>query len=196
MMPTLWSLFFESEALPVTGLRKIEESPELDALRHVLRGEVDPSFWVSASNAIGDGLHSMLNASLLDVLLRSWYHHPDVRRRLEGVPPSSTIVLLDLGEHEIVSRHKPRIQIQSGSRMLGALEFDLQLTLMVQLARLQLEDGRIMRGTLGACSGCGWLKLGSEEIASFRMQELALPSQVSFGAGLRLEDQSEVRDRS
>jgi hypothetical protein len=194
VIPTIWYQFFDSEALPPSALQRIEESDELASLRRDLRGRVDPSFWSSAANAIGDALHGILNTSVLDVLLRSWRSHPEVRERLR-LFPASTIMLIDLGEHEIVSRHRPRIEITSDSRKLGTLQFALQLDLMVQRARLQLERGLIKRGTVGACSMSGRLALGETELARFPTRELTLPEQISFGAGVPIEAPVEVAEQ-
>ncbi|HJQ96885.1 MAG TPA: hypothetical protein VJ826_01160 [Candidatus Polarisedimenticolaceae bacterium] len=186
MIPSLWSLFFEEEAPPAITLKRIEESAEFESLRHQLRGQVDATFWGSAVSAIGDGLRSVLDVSLLEVLLRAWTTHPAVAGLRAAHRESSDIVLVELGEHEIVSRHLPRIEVRADSRVLGELRFEVHLNLMVQRARLQLGNGRLVRGTVGACSGSGWIALGNVEIASFSVFEIPVPSQISFGAGLTL----------
>lgn len=184
MIPTLWSLFFESEALPIGAARRIAECDEMEALRRRLQADVDPTFQASADRAVQDGLRQMLDASLLDVLVRSWARHPEVERQIVERRDGPAIVLLDLGEHEIASRHRPRIDIRRGPELLASLEFGVRMDLMIQRARLHLQGDRLLRATLGACQGHGRLSVGEEEIAAFAWREIRMPTEVSFGAGV------------
>ncbi|HYM82465.1 MAG TPA: hypothetical protein VEY91_13770 [Candidatus Limnocylindria bacterium] len=186
MIPTVWSTLFDSEALPSEAERLIERSSELQALQHDIRSQVDATFWASARSAIADGLRQMLNVSLLDVLLRGWRSHPGLQKQLKSGDDRNRVVLFELGEHEITSKHRPQIEIRQQNRLLGSLSFDLDLKLMLQLARLQLQEGKLLRVSFGACSGYGRLKLGAAELSAFRLRDIEMPAQVSLGRGVSI----------
>ena len=187
MTTTLWDLLVSEPSMPEGLVKRIERSPELEALRDELEGSVDASFWVSAPLAVIDGLRQILDLPVGDLLCRAWITHPGLRRQLESSIVPERLTLFDLGEHEITSRHRPRIDVRAQSRTLGSLPFDLSISLRVQLGRLQLQERRLMRATLGACWAGGTLRLGRAPLLTMDPREIDLPSPLSFDDGIPLQ---------
>src|SRR5262245_8826833 len=179
MTPTVWSLFFDGDEVSPDLARAIRDSAPMEALHGELRSVVDCTFPVASEKAIGDALHEALNTPVLDVLTRAWRTHPGLPAEIRSTPEEESTVLFGLGEHEIVSTHRPRVDVLGPSGMLGSFEFDLRLELMVQCATLQIDEtGHVSCVSMGACSGTGVLSLGNKELARLQHVENALQELV------------------
>jgi hypothetical protein len=180
MNPTVWSLFFESYEMTPDLARAIRDSAPMDALQGELRSVLDCTFPHASEKAVGDALHEALSTPVLDVLTRAWRTHPGLPAEIQSGEEEEPTVLFGLGEHEIVSTHRPRVDVLGPSGMLGSFEFDLRLELMVQCATLQIEEnGRVSCVSMGACSGTGSLNLGDRELARFHHLAIPFPETVS-----------------
>lgn len=180
MIPTLWSLFFDGDELPYDVVRAVDRSRRMELLRGELRNAVDfeSTFLHSAEQSIGEALRRVLDVPLVDPLLRAWRTHPALRPGGNG-PGYEAITLLDTGEHEVHSTHRPWIEVRGPSGTLGTLELEVRLDLVLQRAILRLDGtGRPFEASIGACRGTGTLGLGGSELARFAHQDIRFPAVV------------------
>ena len=105
MTPTVWSLFFDGAEIPPDVARRIHVSPEMELLRNEIK-RVDPSYADVLESSIEEAMHRTFDVALLDVLVSAWRHHPSLAAAVRGADDAHRV--LGLGEHEVVSHHKPR----------------------------------------------------------------------------------------
>jgi len=184
MALTLWSLFFDEDGIPDPAARQLEASPKFASLKQAV-GHAGSPLWASARTAVGDGLRQMMSYSITDLAVHAWAKHQELRRLLDGASPEK-IVLFDLGDHTITSRHRPRIDVTVAQRTVGSLEFDLKLSLTFKAGRLHIQNRRVMRFATGSCRAEGTLKLGEVELAAVRSREIDLPGAFDLKDGIPL----------
>lgn len=184
MSATLWTMFFTGERLPDAASNRIETSARFGGLKQDA-GHADASVWSAAPGAIGDGLRQMMQISITDLGLKAWARHQELRKAVEGAGPGK-IVVFDLGEHAITSKHKPRMDLVIAGRTVGSLEFDLTLRLDLKAVRLQIQDRRVTKVTSGACQASGTLKLGDVELSQIKSKEFDLPGAFEVHGGMPL----------
>lgn len=178
MIPTVWSLFFDSQEFPTGVARGIQVSAEMEGLHRELQG-IDPTLSRSAEQALRDSFPRALDVPLVDLMMRAWSRHPKLESMGAGDYEQGERTLIGLGEHEIVSTHRPRVDVIGPAGTLASFQFDLRLEFMIQGATLQI-DGRqsVANVSIGACRGTGTLTLEDREVASFTDSDIRFPDLV------------------
>ena len=182
MTLNLWSAFFAADELPQEGVARLASSETMDQLRRKMSRVVNLESVPSVERAIGDALKTALDVPLIDPLLSAWRTHTSLASIRRSREP---LTLLELGPHEVSSKHWPRVDVLCDSALLVSFPFDLRLALRLRGVTLQIEDGlRVSRAWIGSCIGDGHLSLGDVELARFDHAPLMFPSELALDASL------------
>jgi hypothetical protein len=182
MMLNLWSAFFPGDELPQDGVDRLARSETMDQLRRKMSRVMKVDSVPSIERAIADALKTALDVPLVDPLLAAWRTHTSLASIRKN---RDTLTLLELGPHEVSSRHWPRIDVLSDSALLISFPFDLRLEYRLRGVTLEIEHGlRVTRAWIGDCVGDGRLTLGDVELARFDREPLNFPSEIALDASL------------
>jgi hypothetical protein len=146
------------------------------------------------AQSVTEALKNALSVRLADVLAAAWNTRRDLRQYIDRTKfPPDEIVDHALGQHEIHSTHRPRLQIMLDQSPVGAeFEFDVIVKLKIDAAILRIQDARIMHATLGKVSGGGAIKCEEVTLFSRASKPVALPATLSFGSGLMIPRPKEI----
>ena len=161
---------------PLRGLEsQLAEEPAVAALWPAIRSEV--------TEKIGE----MLDVPLVDVLRGAWNNARELHkyRDAEKYPPEESVVA-PLAEHTVRSSHRPHLELRVGPTLVRRLDFELDVEIHLEAARLTIQAGRIKKIDLGE----GWAK-GVLSCEGFRLLErkskkFALPGALRLGEGIEI----------
>jgi hypothetical protein len=141
-----------------------------------------------ASESVADALKQALNVPVIDVLGAAWKTWSDLRKFCDQLQhPPGEIGNYTLAEHVITSSHHPRFQLMFDGAPCGPeIEFDVELTLTIEAAVLEIVNARIMKAATGTIQGTGEIDLGGVTLIERKTQTLDLPGKFSFGEGILL----------
>jgi hypothetical protein len=177
-------LFFPN---PSDGLsRDLEISAALTKLRGEVADRVQAGFWKDAGPTLAAGLHQLCNVSVLDLLVSGWAKHRELAELVRKTKNPDELVQFDLGEHEITSTHKPKIELTYLGARLGTLEFEIEVAFKIAFARLHVRGDRIVAASAGDCVAEGSCKLAGVELAKLASPKVPLPGELRFGEGFRI----------
>jgi hypothetical protein len=139
------------------------------------------------ADRLGQTLGHLFDLGLPDLLINAWFKARELRKYAD--PKQYTpgeINEVELAQHEISSKHKPKLELQLNRKKLYEFAFDAALELEISGAVLLIQDGKIkeMRALTG--KGSCQLKYGEHEIWKRESEEYKLPGVVSFGAGIAI----------
>src|SRR6185295_17084315 len=173
---------FPDDELPLDRLQHLANAHAMQTLERKLTRVANLASTPRIERAIGDALRGALDLPLVDPLVAAWRTHPrlaSVRRNGE------TQTLIELGPHEVSSRHWPRVDVLCDSALLVSFAFDLRLELRVHSATLQVDRGdRVSRAWVEGCSGKGSVSLEDHELASFESETLGVPNEFPLDLSL------------
>jgi hypothetical protein len=179
MIPTVWSVLFDGDRLSPEASRRVHQSETMGAMCRELRGLGDQSLAHAAEHAVEEALRRVLENSLLEVLMPVWRSHPGFDEALDAARQHQGIVVFGVGEHDVVSKHCPRLDVVGPAGTLVSFEFDLRLELTLQSAALRIEsDGTVSVATIGACRCAGSLQLDGQELAATVREDIQFPEEI------------------
>lgn len=119
-----------------------------------------------------------------DIFLASWKKASAVQVVLEESRKSPEKVLnIELGEHTIVSQHKPSIEVKMQNVIVTKLEFTLRLGFVLKGFNLKIKNGAIREMQTGACSVKGTVEYEKLTIAEKKLALITLPGSIKFPIG-------------
>jgi len=183
---TLWD-FFETHALSDQQAGAVWAGECLSRLGQELKGKVPLPFWSSARGAIDQALQQSLNVPMSHILAGGWRQYRElIQYRDRKKHPAEEVALVPLHEHTISSTHKPQIEIFVNERRIGSLDFEIKLTLEIEMAILKIQDGKIWEVQMGSCRGCGTLSFGPAVLLERKTGMVQLPRMISFSEGVSI----------
>lgn len=92
---------------------------------------------------------------------------------------------MDLASHRISSVHQPQVDVFVDDVLIGSLEFELRLDVVVRVLVATVREGRLVAVEGGACrltSSLSW----QETTVAAQEAELELGALLDLGAGVPL----------
>jgi hypothetical protein len=179
MIPTAWSVLFDGDRLSPEASGRLHQSVTMEAMCRELRGLGDQSLALAAEHAVEEALRHALQSPLVDVLMPVWRSHPDFADALDAARQHQGIVVFGVGEHDVVSTHRPRVDVVGPAGTLASFAFDVRLDLTLQSAALRIaSDGTLSVATIGACRCLGSLQLDGQELAATARDDVAFPEEI------------------
>ena len=91
-----------------------------------------------------------------------------------------TVMNIELGEHTIVSQHKPCIEVKIQNATVKKLEFTLRLGFVLKGFNLKIKNGAIREMQTGLCEAKGTVEYDSMVIAEKKLAPIALPTVIKI----------------
>jgi hypothetical protein len=148
---------------------------------------------------LGDLLN--INIDVPIILSDAWSKHEEFTKYCDATP--GDMFLVPLAEHTVISTHNPSLKILISGKEVNEFKFNVELRLTLKGVELEIQDGRIMKATLGFCEGEGEVKyLGPPELPILQKepQSIEFPASIGFGEGIPIgksaEQVSELMDEN
>ncbi len=140
------------------------------------------------AQSVTEALKGAMSVKLVDILAAGWNARKELKQYHDRSKfPSGELVDHALGKHEIISTHRPRLQIMLDHTPMGAeFEFEVIVKLSIDAAVLRIQDARIMQAQLGKVSGGGAIKCEEATLFARATKPVALPGTLSFGSGIAI----------
>jgi hypothetical protein len=181
---TLNEFFSQAGKLSPEQLSKIGASERLSSLKEKILEEAKVK-WPVAFGMVVEKISDLLDVKLLDIMVIAWGKYRSLQRYLdrEKYPPGETF-LVHLAEHTIKSEHHPSIQILVNDKLVGKIEFNIAISLMLKGIILKVQDGRIKEIITGTCKGKGTIKCEDYVILEKETESISLPGSIGLGEGV------------
>lgn len=127
-----------------------------------------------------------------DIFLVSWKKANALQSLLEESRKSpETVMNIELGEHTIVSQHKPSIEVKIQNATVKKLEFTLRLGFILKGFNLKIQNGEIREMQTGVCEVKGTVEYDKLTIAEKKLAPITLPGSIKFSASGHEEQTAE-----
>ncbi len=118
-----------------------------------------------------------------DIFLASWKKANAVQSLLEESRKSPEKVMdIELGEHTIVSQHKPSIEVKMQDVIVKKIEFTLRLGFVLKGFNLKIKNGFIREMQTGLCVVKGTVEYEKITIAEKKLAPIILPASIKFSS--------------
>lgn len=127
-----------------------------------------------------------------DIFLASWTKTNALQSVLEESRKSpETVMNIELGEHTIVSQHKPSIEVKIQNATVKKLEFMLRLGFILKGFNLKIQNGEIREMQTGVCEAKGTVEYDKLIIAEKKLAPITLPGSIKLSASGHEEQTAE-----
>ncbi|HEV7798643.1 MAG TPA: hypothetical protein VGO73_10830 [Pyrinomonadaceae bacterium] len=128
-----------------------------------------------------------------DIFLASWTKAEAIQKVLEESRKSpETVMDIELGEHTIVSQHKPCIEVKIQNAVVKKLEFTLRLGFVLKGFNLKIKNGAVREIQTGLCQAKGTVAYGELVIAEKKLEPIALPLSIKLSQDEPEPEEQEV----
>lgn len=181
---TLNQFFSLEKELLQKRLPIIESSEKISSLKERVLKEAKVK-WPVAFNKIVEKIEDIFDIGILDIMVMAWNKYRILLKYLdrEKYPPSETF-LVPLAEQTIKSEHHPFIEILINDELVGKIEFNITISLMLKGIILKIQDGKIKEVLIGTCKGKGTVKCENLVILEKETESISLPGAIDLGEGI------------
>ena len=174
-----WPGAAREEDLP--GYRREAQTEALR--REVERQTVVP--WEEVGEAMDGAVRGLFELPLGDLVWRAWLKLEELQAyRDPARHPPDEVSLVPLASHEIVSTHRPWLEVKVGARTLGRIEFSLQARLAMEGVLLEIRGGRVLALRSGRCRFRGRISCGPATLLDKSTAPFELPGRLPCDGGL------------
>jgi hypothetical protein len=89
-----------------------------------------------------------------------------------------------LAPHTVASKHRPFIELALGEKAIGALEFEVELSVKLEAAVLTIRDGKFREIATGEAEVEASLSCEGSTLVKRELGDYKLPGRISFGEGI------------
>lgn len=173
-----------------TTLRDVFELPERDApeqsseewkeFKEKIIKEVK-GIKLASMPDITEKFGELFDIPIPDIFLSSWKKANAIQSVLEESRKSpETVMNVELGEHRIVSQHKPVIEVKIQNATVKKLEFTLRLGFILKGFNLKIRNGAIREMQTGVCEVKGTVEYEKLTIAEKKLAPITLPGSIKL----------------
>jgi hypothetical protein len=128
-----------------------------------------------------------------DIFMTSWTKANAIQAVLEESRKSpETVMNIELGEHTLVSEHKPCIEVKIRNAVVKKLEFTLRLGFVLKGFNLKIKDGAIREIQTGLCEAKGTVEYDKLVIAEKKLAPIALPGSIKLSESEQEQEEQKV----
>lgn len=127
-----------------------------------------------------------------DIFLASWKKTNALQSVLEESRKSpETVMNIELGEHTIVSQHRPSIEVKIQKATVKKLEFTLRLGFILKGFNLKIQNGEVREMQTGVCEAKGTVEYDKLTIAEKKLAPITLPGSIKLSSSGHEEQTAE-----
>jgi hypothetical protein len=162
-------------------------SPTEDEITHKIQAAADhvhasalPKIREATPSLVGivmkDKMPSLLDVSIIGVMLRSWKKYKTIRQYLgKKAEPSSGPQDIPLADHTIKSSHEPYVEVILDGTRVMTVEFAVSLEIAISALVLHIAKGKIDRISTGNFIVSGELECEGVSIKKVESKPLRIP---------------------
>ncbi len=184
--PTLSTIFGLDRGEPgerrITG---VEATRALRDLKDKLGADTPATIWSVVERQVGEAVGTALGIPLSSVLAGAWNKYEPLWEYCDPLrhPPGESSQV-PLAAHTVSSHHRPFIEIVLGEKAIGALEFDVEVSVTLEAAVLTIMDGKFREITTGDAGVEASLSCEDSTLIKRELGDYRLPGKISFGEGI------------
>jgi hypothetical protein len=177
-------LGFDGVDLTPDRVPDLTSSEAYAALQTRLASRAGP-MWNVVRQRIPEHLTKLLDIDGVGVLAGAWNKTRELRKyRDQTKYPPEDVIVVSLTKHTIESKHRPYLEIVAEEQPIGRLDFEIDLSLMLEGAELTVQAGRVKRIKPGKSTGTGTIKCEGAVLYSVDKKLLTLPGVIDLGEGV------------
>jgi hypothetical protein len=140
--------------------------------------------WPGSVRAVADLVGTFLDTPFAPPLQTVYAESKVVERYLDrdAYDPGERAVV-ELAEHTVEAARQPRLDVTVNGAPVGALTFDVAITLVLKGLVLTVQDARIMDVAPGTCVGTGTVSLWGKTLAKKEAEPIKIPP-LDLGEGV------------
>lgn len=177
-------LGFERDPAPdADTLAELEPGLPVARVEQAVRRASTPYTAAIPKAALAGAIGGLLNVPLMDVVVRAWNEGRLFEKYLDPdrYDPDE-VIAVSLRQHEITSKHKPKIDIVLNGEKLESIDFELELKLTLDGVILQVQGGDVRAIQSGSIKGEGTLKCENLIVFHRETETMDLPGTVKLTA--------------
>ncbi len=161
------------------------EAEEFSSIRQNFTGKPSSMAWPGLSKEISSKAGDLLSVSIPDILIRAWNKAGILNKYInkEKYDPEE-VFLIEFKEHEISSKHKPYLDLEVNNKSIGRINFEIDLSIVVQGAILKIQDAKIKQIRTGSLKVSGAIICEGLEITKKESKQIKLPGKIDLGEGI------------
>lgn len=161
---------------------QVSSTPQVERLRAAVVRMGKEHLWDGYIASQLERLPTLLDIDVGRIIGEAWRLYDELRQYRDLDPGEEAWV--SLVEHDIKSRHEPRIEFHIHGTEVARLTFEVNLALHLKGLRLKVRDGCIWGLDVGACSASGEVQLEGISLVSQHSQDLPLSQIIEFDVGI------------
>jgi len=170
---------------PNTPPPKLSDATKVLAeLKAHLPKNAPPGYWPAVLSQIQHKITEVLDVPISSVIGGAWRKYAPFLKYCDKnrYPPDKTSVV-PLADHAISTTFKPFIEIFADEKVVGKLNFEVDLSILLEGANVSIQDGKFK--TLRLVRGRAKAKLSCEGavLVDLTSGDHELPGEISFGDG-------------
>lgn len=185
-MLTLLDLFAGGgKGLEISPNTELETVASVARMKEILKEKAHTLQWTSAKAEILEKIDDLLNVDLATVMSRAWKKYTKLLDYADAkrYPPDRSY-LVPLAEHVIKSDHRPSLEILLNGELVGKIELQMNISLILKGFILTIQGGRIKAIHTGECQGAGALKCEDLVLIEKKSSSFRLPGIIDLGEGI------------
>jgi hypothetical protein len=153
---------------------------------------IPPGLRVAARDQLLNLVADILDQRLVDLVVlgwRTWERLEEAARRTLETPAATDLV--ELIDHEITSKHRPRVEVRFDGQQIAEIEVDLDATIQLHAVTAVLAAGRLTAIRSGRADVSAELAIQGMKVMT-ATRSLELPIEISLGDGIVLASAPDV----
>ena len=181
--PTL-DTFFRYRQEFVSGSQKLgalESTQSMTRIMKEVQNRAKKHPLSVTANELRSPIGELLNASLLDIIVRAWNKNNLFEKYLdpEKYDPKES-VLISLKKHSVTSSHSPHIDVSLNGKKLGQIDLKIDLALTLEGIILEVRGGQLQEIRFGNMKGQGTLKCEDLVLLKRDTGTIEFPGTIRF----------------
>ncbi len=137
--------------------------------------------WNLVKDSAAEKLKEALNFDVIEVFATGWSKVDALREYVDAKKhPPDEVSIVHLGNHELVSKNYPQIEVKISGQKVCSLRFELDLNAVFKTASLTIRDGKIWSIACGECSAKAVLKYGAAKLAQEETPKVKFPLKIDL----------------
>lgn len=166
---------------------RLDSSPEVAALRSALSLRGPKGAWSGVRSGIIGSIDELMDIPFAEIAAGAWDKYRLLRKYADPQKYSpAEVIEVPLATHTIRSEHKPYLEILVDDKVLGKVDFDIELELTLEGAVVAIRDGKIREIRVGSCEGSGSVKCENVTLAERKTRAFQLPGSIPLEDGIPL----------
>jgi len=186
--------FFDDTPVTAHQLEALGSRETLTSLRAVLAKRAPDVTWSAAFAEVMKQTDDLLDVAIPELVVAAWikarmlHRYADAQRSA----PNETAVV-PLVTHTVRSVHAPYVELLVGDAPVGRVDFEIDVEVTLEGARVSIRGGRVVEARIGSCQGRGSVSCEGKVIAERAAKPFLLPDVMPLREPVSIDDGPDPR---